>query len=266
MRIPEVIDRAVIQVRRGMGPAVVVVGAAGGAVGAVYVGLLHVLGGVLGPEHHSGPAQAAILVTVGAAVALITRVWGETGNTELLVDNIHVLGGAEDVSALRSLLPTSLLCVASRRGMGPEAPLVQTTGTIGTVVGARGGRSTDDLRVLTITGMAAGFTLLVRRAARLGPLRPRDPAAERPPVLRGPAAAVAGSLWGYAVSLGLSGLGIGSVWSFPSVGELRTVDLALAVAIGVIGALGAAVFARVTRWWRRCSRWCRPRGATCSAG
>ncbi len=150
----------VVRIRHGIGPAVIAVGVLGGLVGAVYVGALHLLGKVLGPEHNSSPVQLAILVSTGAAVALITHFLGETGNVELLVDNIHVLGGAEDVRALRPLIPASLLCVASGAGMGPEAPLVQSTGTLGTVIGTRLGRSPVDVRILTITGMAAGFTVL----------------------------------------------------------------------------------------------------------
>lgn len=102
----------------------------------------------------------AILTAVGVAVAVITTVGGETGDVELMVDNIHVLGGAEDVKRLWPLIPASLLCVSAGAGMGPEAPLVQTTGTVGTWIGNRAGRPKIDIRILTITGMAAGFTVL----------------------------------------------------------------------------------------------------------
>lgn len=250
MRAHDVLDNAVIQVREGMGPAVVAVGVAGGVVGAAYVGVLHVLTHVMGPDHHAAPVQLGIMVAVGAAVALITRTWGETGNTELLVDNIHVLGGAEDVRALRTLIPTSLLCVASGAGMGPEAPLVQTTGTIGTLVGTHSGRSTRDVRVLTITGMAAGFTVLF--GAPLGSAIFALEILHRRGLQYYEALlpAVVGSLCGYAVYLGLSGLGISSVWAFPTVSDLTLGDLGLAVVIGMLGALGAAIFTRVTMIWR----------------
>lgn len=77
MRVHDVLDNAVIQVREGMGPAVVAVGVAGGVVGAAYVGVLHVLTHVMGPDHHAAPVQLGIMVAVGAAVALITRTWGK---------------------------------------------------------------------------------------------------------------------------------------------------------------------------------------------
>ncbi len=242
---------AVEQLRTGLGPAVVAVGLAGGLVGAAYVATLHGLQSFMGPGHHTASVQLAILVAVGGAVALISRIGGETGNVELLVDNIHVLGGADDVRRLRSLLPASLLCVASGAAMGPEAPLVQTTGTIGTWVGTRMGRSLPDVRILTITGMAAGFTVLF--GAPIGSALFALEILHRRGLQYYEALipAVTGALCGYAVYLWLSGLNIEPMWTFPPVGALHAVDLVTAVGIGVIGALGAAIFGATTHVARR---------------
>lgn len=242
------VDRSV---RAGLAPWVVVVGLLGGVAGAAYVGVLHLLQHVLGPDGHDPLLQLLILVSVGAAVALITRFGGETGNVELLVDNIHVLGGAQDVRAVRTLVPASLLCVSAGAAMGPEAPLVQSTGTIGTLVGSRRGVGRADLRVLTITGMAAGFTVLF--GAPLGSAVFALEILHRRGLQYYEALlpAVVGSLCGYATYLGLSGLGVGPVWHFPSVGALGVGDLAVAVVIGLVGALGAALFAGMARGLRR---------------
>ena len=254
--VPSPLDRrtlasAVVHIRRGLGPAVVAVGIAGGLMGAAYVAALHGLQHILGPEHHAWSVQLAILVAVGGAVAVITRIGGETGDVELLVDNIHVLGGAEDVRRLRSLIPASLLCVASGAGMGPEAPLVQSTGTIGTWVGTRLGRSLPDVRILTITGMAAGFTVLF--GAPLGSALFALEILHRRGLQYYEALipAVTGSLCGYAVYVCLSGLNIQPVWNFPEVGSLHPSDLLTAVGIGVVGALGAAIFGATTHIARR---------------
>ena len=229
----------------------VAVGVAGGVVGAAYVGVLHVLSNVLGPGGHGSVLQLGIFVGVGIAVAVITKVGGETGDVELMVDNIHVLGGAEDVKRLRPLIPASLLCVASGAGMGPEAPLVQTTGTIGTWIGTRVGRPRTDVRVLTITGMAAGFTVLF--GAPLGSAFFALEILHRRGLQYYEALlpAVVGSLCGYGVYVGLSGLDIAPVWEFPTVEGLRPWHLALAAGLGVLGGLGAAIFAAMTRWLRR---------------
>ncbi len=242
---------AVVRIRSGLGPAVLAVGVAGGLAGAAYVGLLHLLQRALAPEHHGSAVQLGILVAVGGAVALITRIGGETGNVELLVDNIHVLGGAEDVRQLRSMVPASLLCVSAGGGMGPEAPLVQTTGTLGTVIGTRLRRSTPDIRILTITGMAAGFTVLF--GAPLGSALFALEILHRRGLQYYEALlpAVTGSLCGYAVYLGLSGLGVEPVWQFPAIGTLHVGDLGIAVVLGLVGAAGAAVFTGVTALQRK---------------
>jgi H+/Cl- antiporter ClcA len=139
---------------------------------------------------------------------VLTRVLGPSGNVELLVDNIHVLGGADDTRRLRSLIPTSLLCVGAGGAMGPEAPLVQTTGTLGTWVARRTGRAPSDVRVLTITGMAAGFTVLF--GAPLGAALFALEILHRRGLQYYEALlpAIVGSLCGYGVYIALSGAGI----------------------------------------------------------
>ena len=240
-----------MRIRSGLGPAVVAVGVGGGLIGAAYVGSLHLLQRAVGPGHHSPVVQLFLLVAVGAAVAVITRVGGDTGNVELLVDNIHVLGGAEDVRRLRPLIPASLLCVAVGGAMGPEAPLVQASGTFGTWIGGRWGRPRADVRILTITGMAAAFTVLF--GAPLGSALFALEILHRRGLQYYEALlpAIVGSLCGYVVYLGLGGAGIEPAWSFPPIGALHATDLLVAVGIGLAGAAGAAVFALAARAGRR---------------
>lgn len=249
--VHRLVSTASVRIQQGLGVPTVVVGVLGGLIGAAYVSAMKALEHGLGPEHHSKLTQAGILVAVGAAVALITRLGGETGNVELLVDNIHVLGGAESVRGLRPLIPASLLCIAAGAGMGPEAPLVQTTGTVGTVVGTRFHRSTADVRILTITGMAAGFTVLF--GAPLGSALFALEILHRRGLQYYEALipAVVGSLCGFGVFLGLSRLGVQPVWQFPTIHSLRLLDLLIAVGIGLLGALGSAVFTVVTHLERK---------------
>ena len=135
--------------------------------------------------------------------------------------------------------------------MGPEAPLVQTTGTIGTWWGTRRGRPLPDVRILTITGMAAGFTVLF--GAPLGSALFALEILHRRGLQYYEALipAVTGSLCGYAVYVGLSSLDIQPVWNFPPVGTLHPADLLTAVGIGVVGAVGAAIFGATTHIARR---------------
>jgi H+/Cl- antiporter ClcA len=189
-----------------------------------------------------------ILITAGLLTALGVKFLGDPGDTELLVDNIHVHGGApaEDIKQLRSLIPISLINIAAGSGIGPEAPLSQTNGTIGSWLSHKWGITEDETRILTITGMAAGFTVLF--AAPFGAavfameLLHRKGLRYFEVLLP----ALTGSIVGYVVYTALTSLGLHPVWNIDTVlhlsRELTIADFGWAIAAGVAGAIIAAAF------------------------
>jgi H+/Cl- antiporter ClcA len=207
------------------------------------VGALKLLEKGLWPTHWSTGAHLAVLVAVGGAVGVLTRVLGTPGDVELLVNNIHVLGGAQDINDLKSLIPVSLICISSGGAMGPEAPLVQTTGGLGSWLAGRWGVSTTDTRILTITGMAAGFTVPLGSAVFALEILHRRGLEYYEALL--PAAI--GSLTGYAVNLVVSHVGITPVWRFPAPGTVHQIDMLWGLACGVVGAAVAVAFTYLTR-------------------
>jgi H+/Cl- antiporter ClcA len=218
--------------------------------GAAYIGAMHLLQRGLWPTHWDLPVQAVILVSVGVAVAFLLRALGSPGDVELLVDNIHVSGGSEDLHRLPSLIPVSLLCISAGGALGPEAPLVQSTGTTGSWLARRFGLPPHEIRIVTITGMAAGFTVLF--GAPLGAALFALEILHRRGLEYYEALmpAVIGSLSGYGVYVIITGIGLEPVWALPSVGSLRAVDLAWAVACGVVGAIVAVAFTYCCRGLR----------------
>ncbi len=246
-RSPRLSLEPVVGARPGLFPLVVAVGVIGGLVGAGFVGALDLLERALWPTHTSTTAHLFVLAGIGFAVAGLTRVLGAPGDVELLVDNIHVLGGAEDIRDLRSLIPVSLLCISSGGAMGPEAPLVQTTGGLGSWLAARRGVPTTETRILTITGMAAGFTVLF--GAPLGSAVFALEILHRRGLQYYEALlpAVVGSACGYVVDILVSNRGLSPVWRFPAIGTVHHVDLAWGAACGVAGAVVAATFTYLTR-------------------
>ena len=237
--------------RSGLAVPVVIVGIGGGVIGAAYLAALKLVTEWIGPGQRPMAAQAVILVAVGVATTLLGRWLGDSGNVELLVDNIHVLGGAEDLRQVRPLIPQSLLCVGAGGAMGPEAPLVQASGTFGTWIASRFDLDADDMRVLTITGMAAGFAILF--GAPLGAaifaleiLHKRGLQYYEALV-----PALVGALIGFALNFALTGLGLEPVWSLPAAGILTGADMMWGLACGVLGAIGALAFTgavRLSRW------------------
>src|SRR2546421_10110112 len=208
---------------------VIVVGVASGLAGAAYVGMLHLIGRALGPGHWTDAQHLIVLGAVGIAIGVLTLLLGNPGDVELLVDNIHVTGGRRDIRDLRSLLPVSLLGIGAGSAIGPEAPLVQTTGSIGSWFALRNRLRVSELRILTIPGMAAGFPVLF--GAPLGSAIFALEILHRRGLEYYEALlpAVLGSLSGYAVYVLLTGVGLQSVWRFPDAGRLRAADIGWAL-------------------------------------
>lgn len=240
-----------MRLRAGLAVPVLVVGLGGGLIGVAYLAGLRVLSDRIGPGDHPVATQAVILVGVGVAITVLGRLLGESGSVELLVDNIHVLGGAEDVRQVRSLLPTSLLCVAGGGTMGPEAPLVQTSGSFGTWVAQRFALDAESMRVLTITGMAAGFSVLF--GAPLGAALFALEILHRRGLQYYEALvpALVGALIGWGLNVALTGAGLEPVWHLPPAGPLGRGDLAWGIACGVLGAAGALAFTVAVAYARR---------------
>ena len=227
------------------------VGIAAGLAGAAYVELLRLVTKVLGPEHFARWTHLLVLGAVGISIAILVHLLGSPGDVELLVDNIHVGGRPADLRALRTLIPVSLLGIAAGSAIGPEAPLVQTTGTLGSWIAGRCRLSAVDTRILGITGMAAGFTVLF--GAPLGSALFALEILHR----RGleyyeallPAAI--GALAGWIVYTQAMRSGFRPVWEFPTVKSMGSVDLAIGLGAGIAAAAIASLFGLVVGLLRR---------------
>ena len=229
---------------------VIVAGLIGGAIGAAYIGALHLLQRALWPTHWSLVPHGVILVAVGVSVVVLTKLLGTPGDVELLVDNIHVSGGAEDLRRLPALIPISLLCISAGGGLGPEAPLVQTTGTFGSYVAHRFGLDAAGMRIVTITGMAAGFTVLF--GAPLGAtvfaleILHRRGLEYYEALMPG----VLGALTGYGVYVLITRVGLQPVWHLPDTASMHAGDLLWAAGCGVVGAAVGAAFTYLNQFLR----------------
>lgn len=227
-------------------------GLAGGSIGAAYLAALDLTHRLLGPAAWRPIAHLFVLTGVGIAVSILVRWLGRPADVELLVDNIHVPDAELGRTArLRSLIPISLLCIGAGGTLGPEAPLVTTTGTLAHRHAGRSGVSATDVRVLTITGMAAGFAVLF--GAPLGGALFALEIPHRRGIGYQEAAVPAciGAVIGYACSTALGRLGLAPVWDIPAVGGLGWADLPWSVVAGTVGAAIAIVFTFGCRWTTR---------------
>jgi H+/Cl- antiporter ClcA len=243
--------------------AAVGIGVVGGALGAGYLALLGQVERLLGPEQHGPLGSLLVLIGVGAAVAGIDRWLGSAGSVDVLVDNIHVDGGPRGLRELRNLLPTSLLCIGAGGGMGPEAPLVRSSGSIAAATARRRGDDPARTRILTIAGMAAAFAVLFGAplgAALFALELPHRRGLEHHEAIL---PAVVGALTGLATSSVFGGHGMGPVWtSLPAVTDTGIVAFAWAGVGIAVGTLTAVVFVRLVALLRRLATvlpvWARP--------
>lgn len=119
--------------------------------------LLHLMRGF---EHLGGPALLVIMPLAGLLVGLVIHYLRNPGEIGLIIDNIHLNGGRLALRENPSMILSSLVSIASGGSAGPEAPMVQVTGSIGTWLADRFQLRGEALRTLSIAGMASGFTVL----------------------------------------------------------------------------------------------------------
>jgi H+/Cl- antiporter ClcA len=96
----------------------------------------------------------------GFLAGLVIHFIGDPGEINLVVNNIRFNKGKLDPRNNPPMILSSLLCVSSGGSLGPEAPMVQVTGSMGSWIGKIFRIKGEELRSLTIAGMASGFTAL----------------------------------------------------------------------------------------------------------
>lgn len=215
---------------------------------------------------HTGLAHWGLLILAGVVISVMMAVLGDPGETGVFISNVHVATGPHRLRPLLSLIPLSIVGISVGGGIGPEPALMQTTGTISSWLSRRFDLGPAGLRALTVTGMAAGFTVLF--AAPLGAAVFALEILHRKGLeyYESLLPACVGSLSSYGVYVLLTGRSVVPEWhlSVVSLG-LSPMDLLLGLAGGIGGALVAHVFALLIRGWAKLfdliPRWARPPAA-----
>lgn len=96
----------------------------------------------------------------GFLAGLIIYFIADSGEINLVVNNITFNKGKLDPKSNPSMILSSLLCIESGGSLGPEAPLVQVIGSTGTWLGKIFRLKGEELRSIFIAGMASSFTVM----------------------------------------------------------------------------------------------------------
>ncbi len=213
----------------------VLVGIGGGLFASLYWTVLEALTHRLAAFH--GISLLLVMPLAGLVIGLVIHWLGQPGEIALIVDNIHSRGGRIDTKENPSMILASLVSIAAGGSLGPEAPMVQVTGSLGTWVADRLGLRGEDLRSLSLAGMAAGFTALF--GAPLGGaffaleiLHYQHVVEYYEAVLP----AIVASCASYLVFVVITHLGIGPTWEFPQYAINNLDDFLSMIGCGMVGA------------------------------
>jgi H+/Cl- antiporter ClcA len=180
----------------------------------------------------------ALMAGVGALIGAFYKL-GHPGETDAVVDNIHVENGKIDLSANLPLIPVSLLSIAAGGSAGPEAPMVHLTGSVGTWLHKRLKLPEQYLRPLTFAGMGVGFATLFGAPIGSTIFALEIPHKRGMEYYEALIPALIGGLAGYAVFATVTHHGLGATWTFPAYHFSHPRDLFYALGMGLVGALGA---------------------------
>lgn len=192
-----------------------------------------------------------VMAICGFLVGLIIHFIGDPGEIHLIVNNIRFNKGKLDPKNNPSMILSSLLCVASGGSLGPEAPLVQVTGSTGTWIGKLFRLKEEELRSLSIAGMASGFTALFG-APLGGSLFSLEILHHKHAVeyYRAIMPALVSSSFSYLVFAIIIHLGLGPIWDLSSYKYSGIFDFGYAVIFAIVGAAFGWTFIFCTKFFK----------------
>lgn len=134
-------------------------GIAGGIVAGLYWILIDYLMRVT-RQFTAGWEVITIMGLAGLLIGLIIYFTGDPGELQIVLNNIRFKGGKLDTRNNPTMIVTSAIGIGAGSSAGPEAPMVQVIGSMGSWMAKKLKLRGEDYRSMSIAGMATGFTAM----------------------------------------------------------------------------------------------------------
>ncbi|MEM8718893.1 MAG: chloride channel protein [Cyanobacteria bacterium P01_G01_bin.39] len=236
----------------------VVIGIAGGMVATIYYfvleammhGMWHTLPEIVKPYFPSWLPSSNyvwIATTVGGFfVGLVLYFMGLPGEMAQVVDKIHSPGKI-DIRKSPAMVIASLIAITSGGSAGPEAPLVQVNGSLGSWLGDKLKLTKTSARILTFCGMSAALGAFFGAPIGAALFALEIPHRRGLQYFEAIAPAIVAAIFSFAVFRLNTGITIGGFYHFEEVPALSPQNLLEGLVLGIIGAGLAVLFIIIFR-------------------
>jgi H+/Cl- antiporter ClcA len=221
-----------------------VVGLIGGVVAVVYYEVLEGATSLI--WKHLPPFLSTHIWIVtglgGALVGLSLKKLGTPGEISAVVNNIHMEGGRIDIRQTPSMVVASLVSIAFGGSAGPEAPLVQVNGSLGSWLAEKLGYAAEMVRTLTFCGMGAALGAFFGAPLGGALFALEIPHRRGLEYYEAIVPATLSAMLAWLVFRGVTGLSFGALYHLEGHYEVTFHFVLLAVGCGLFGALLATLF------------------------
>lgn len=188
-----------------------------------------------------------IATTIGGfLVGLTLHFMGLPGEVAFVVDKVHQPGRISPQQT-PAMIVASLFSITFGGSAGPEAPLVQINGSIGSWLGEKLNLSVTTIRILTFCGMSAALGAFFGAPLGGALFALEIPHRRGIEYYEALVPAVLSAILSFCVFRWNTGLTIGGMYHFTSIGALTLWNLLQGALLGMTGALVAVIFVVVFR-------------------
>lgn len=188
-----------------------------------------------------------IATTVGGLlVGLIFYVMGSPGELAQVVDNVHYPGRI-DIRKTPAMVLASLVAISAGGSAGPEAPLVQVNGSLGSWLGDRLKLKRTCVRILTFCGMSAALGAFFGAPIGAAIFALEIPHQRGPEYYEALPPAIVAAIFSFSVFRLSTGITIGGIYHFEAIPILAPIHLVEGLLLGGLGAAVAALFVLIFR-------------------